>query len=701
MISGNDFHSDYERTGHYSQQKRKNVQELGNFEIELSDGKTVTGFELLANGPDNLSRREKCEKDLALYLKTYHTETFYSEFAPFHHRACDTIQASIETGGKYVYAMQRGGGKTAIAVGGAEWSTSYGISEFTILISATQELADEQIETIKSDWMNNELLLLDFPEIAVPFRHLEDEARKAKGQSFRGKKTRVRWDQSKIIYPLIDVPYSQGGEAVIVSVGIKGAIRGRRYKKANGETVRPRLAIVDDPQTAGSATSESQCRERLRILRNDVCGLGGRLRSCSVVVPGTVIADNDMVHQLLNDEDSDWYREKSRMLETFPENLKIWEDYWAIYKQCQKTKQYEPAHEFYRANRDEMDRGAKVNWVEGYDREKAISAIEMAMILFMGDADAFWAECQNEPRKNVTESDICVSDKIGEKMNGVKRGLVPHASQHLVAQIDVQGNSLWWVVAAFSEGFKGDGVDYGIFPEQPTRYATLSGLKNTLKKKCPGMGDEASLLHGLLDLFEYLATRQFAGETGEVHRLAKIGVDEGYKTSIVHTAIRTSNYANIIVPTKGMGIKAKSYPLNHESKDTKPGEIIGDYWRLVPNNHGHKSLQVDTNEWKSFFTNRLATPRGDTGAFCLPQEPVGHNECLADHLKSEKAVLMHDATHDRWKQEWEMKTIGKDNHWWDGFVGCCVLASTLGVKLGGIPQVKKKGRKVIRRAIYD
>ena len=54
----------------------------------------------------------------------------------------------------------------------------------------------------------------------------------------------------------------QGQSAAIIKVaGITGRIRGMKYKRPDGQTVRPTLVVLDDPQTDESARSPSPVRQ--------------------------------------------------------------------------------------------------------------------------------------------------------------------------------------------------------------------------------------------------------------------------------------------------------------------------------------------------------------------------------------------------------------------------------------------------------
>ena len=68
------------------------------------------------------------------------------------------------------------------------------------------------------------------------------------------------------------IPDSKASGAIIKVAGITGRIRGMKYKRADGQTVRPSLVVLDDPQTDESARSLSQCATRERILAGAVLG---------------------------------------------------------------------------------------------------------------------------------------------------------------------------------------------------------------------------------------------------------------------------------------------------------------------------------------------------------------------------------------------------------------------------------------------
>jgi len=81
---------------------------------------------------------------------------------------------------------------------------------------------------------------------------------------------RHRMTAKEIVLPTI--PGSRASGAIIKVAGLTGRIRGMKYKRADGQTVRPSLVVLDDPQTDESARSLSQCATRESTLAGAVLG---------------------------------------------------------------------------------------------------------------------------------------------------------------------------------------------------------------------------------------------------------------------------------------------------------------------------------------------------------------------------------------------------------------------------------------------
>ena len=118
---------------------------------------------------------------------------------------------------------------------------------------------------------------------------------------------------------------------VIRVAGITGRIRGMTHKRPSGETIRPSLVVIDDPQTDESARSVSQCATREATLAGAVLGLAGPGVKISGIMPCTVIREGDMADVILNNEKHpEWNGERTRMLRGMPTNRGLWDEYAKI-----------------------------------------------------------------------------------------------------------------------------------------------------------------------------------------------------------------------------------------------------------------------------------------------------------------------------------------------------------------------------------
>lgn len=103
-----------------------------------------------------------------------------------------------------------------------------------------------------------------------------------------------------------------------------------------------------------------------------------------------------------------------------------------------------------------------------------------------------------------------------------------------------------------------------------------------------------------------------------------------------------------------------------------------------------RHVQFDTNFWKSCIAARLKTAHSDPGAMYLFGKDAEPHRLLLDHLGSERPTLI--TASGRSATQWDLVTVGRDNHWWDCLVGCGVAANMLGVTPPGLPAPKPRGR---------
>ncbi|MFM7867573.1 MAG: hypothetical protein ACKPHU_25455, partial [Planctomycetaceae bacterium] len=139
-----------------------------------------------------------------------------------------------------------------------------------------------------------------------------------------------------------------------------------KFKRPDGQTVRPSLVVLDDPQTDESARSPSQCAARESILAGAVLGLAGPGRKISGIMPCTVIRPEDMADRILDREKHpQWQGQRTKMVYSFPTNEKLWAQYAQVRADSlRQEKCLSEATLFYREHQDAMDAGSVIAWPE-------------------------------------------------------------------------------------------------------------------------------------------------------------------------------------------------------------------------------------------------------------------------------------------------------------------------------------------------
>ena len=639
---------------------------------------------------EDQERKESCRNDFKLFCETYFPEVYQLKWSDDHLRAIAKIQKSVLEGGLFALAMSRGSGKSSLTETAAIWAMLYGHREFVVLVGASESAALEMLDSIKTEFEVNEHIAADFPEVSYPIAKLEGIANRCAGQLYKGERTRITWTANEIVLPTIAGAASSG---VIVRVaGITGRIRGMKYKKPDGRTIRPEFVVIDDPQTSESADSVEQTRKRVRVLAGDILGLAGPGKKIAGIMPCTVIRPGDMAEQILDKtKHPEWNGERCKMIYQFPRNDELWERYADLRAdELRECGTFERATEFYREHRAEMDEGAVVSWPDRYNYDE-ISAIQHAMNLKLTDEAAFWAEYQNEPLPEDLGTDEQLTvDGIVNKLNGHAQRTVPVSANHVTMFIDVQKTLLFYVVCAWDDDFTGYVIDYGAWPDQRRRYFTLGEANPTLQAKFPRSGLEGCLYGGLKALTEDYLSREFTRDDGAAMRIEKCLVDAnwGQSTDVVYQFCRESAFANVIIPSHGKYIGASSKPMSEYKKAV--GDRVGHNWRM-PNIRGKRAVRhvvFDTNYWKSFVASRLLESMGDRGSLSLWGRSSEAHMLFAEHLTAEYRVKTEGRG--RRVEEWKMRPEGADNHWWDGLVGCAVAASMTGCVLEGTDVVPKR-----------
>ena len=684
-------HTPEETSGARSYEERRNAERDRQAEQSLA-GRDIGPLPEVVNP----GRKAACERNFQLFCESYFPETYALAWSPDHLKVIEKIETAVLRGGLFALALPRGSGKTTITESAALWSMLYGHREFVVLIGATESAALELLDSLKTELEVNERLAEDFPEVCYPVAQLEGIANRCAGQLCKGERTRITWTSNEIVLPTVEGSRASG---IIVRVaGITGRIRGMKFKRSDGRSVRPSLVIIDDPQTSESAGSLEQTRKRVRVLAGDILGLAGPGQKISGIMPCTIIRPGDMADIILNrNTHPDWNGEKTRMVYRFPTNMKLWEDYAEIRAEALRTEgNFQKATEFYLANREAMDAGAEVSWEARFNHDE-VSALQHAMNLKFQDESAFMSEYQNDPLPDDTADDSLLSvDEICAKINGLARRRVPLKCDRLSMFVDVQKALLFYVVIAWAEDFTGAVIDYGSWPDQHRHEYSLADANPSIQTLFPKAGFEGALYAALSALTDECLGREWEREDGAVLKIERALVDAnwGQSTDVVYQFCRQSSHAGVILPSHGRYVGASSKPMTEYRK--QQGDRLGFNW-MIPNVAGKRAIRhviYDTNYWKSFIHARLAVPVGDKGALTLYGRIPGAHQLFAEHLTAEYRVKTQGRG--RTVDEWKLKPQSHDNHFLDCVAGCAVCGSMLGASLPETLPAKLDRKPMIR-----
>ncbi len=629
--------------------------------------------------------RELCRLDLRLFLKSYFPKRFQLSWSVDHLEFIAEIQAVILHGGTRARAMPRGSGKTTIVEGAAIWGQLYGHRQFLQIIAATAGAATQILGNIQAELQFNDILASDFPEAIADIRALEGVSRRAEAQTREGKPTHLVWTRNGVRLP---ATAARGG-AIIAATGITGAVRGAKFPLADGTQVRPDLCLIDDFQTRGSAKSPNQTDRRLLIIQSDVLGLAGPGNAIACLATCTIIYKGDGAAKLLDHKlHPEWQGTITQLMRSMPSKKaeKLWDEYADVYRDdladdaVSQDHKLDRANVFYLENQKAMDDGAVASW-PARKSDLEINAIQHAMnLLITRGEETFYAEYQNAPR-DPAASDMAQlePEPITRRLNHIKPGVVPTSAIELVAYIDVGEHALWWGVGAFGDGFRGDIVNYGAYPDPGRRYYTKAEMVGALKRAHPAATIQASWHAALTALCSQLLDTDWQDETGQTKRIPLALIDAGYgeSTDTVFDFCKRSAWKDRLFPSRGKGFGAKNRPMADSPKEI--GDKLGTDWRIKMNKaRKQREVLIGVNYWKSFVAARLLSPMGGPGCLSLPGERAGVHEMIANHFCSEKRVRV--TAENRTVDEWVWKP-GQDNDLFDVAVGLHVAASIRGINV--------------------
>lgn len=645
------------------------------------NAKTAAGQEIgpLA-GVASPQRRERAAADNLFFAETYFPQTFHMGWAPYQRTMMDRFQDVILSGGKECAAVRRGGAKSTCARVSAIWCAVNGHRRFPVLVGATDDKSNEHRENFFKLLASSQLLLEDYPEL-LPLILKWRQPKKAYRLDGRLLNVHAKDDRGRIVFP--DIWDAACCEVHVAPYSIEATdVSGLSYVNRHGVTVRPDVLIFDDVQTPQSASSPSQTERRENAVTKTFCGLAGLGEKIAAIMVCTVRENDDLTERFLSrKKHPDWNGKKYPSLIRLPERMDLWDQYAKILVSGATPEEGKRnATEFYRQHQEAMDEGSQVAW----DKDKLedeISALQSLMTIRAIDPAFFRCEIQQESEIPVNTSGVRLeTGNLLKRLSMLPRGTVPAPADYLTAFIDSQDEVLFWMVCGWRKDFTGWIIDYGSWPDQGRSVFYKSGLVNRITEQLPGVGWEECFVHAHNTLEELILNHQWLTEDGkprQVELLLKDWSDGGHKPRI-ESQVNASRNKSRLRPSKGFAPKPGRKPV-HLWGDTERDRHNGSEW-VERRKESPVNVQYNTNVWKSHAARRLLTTIGAPSAVLLPGQEESENRMLSEHFTAEqpKAMTYDGAT----GTVWEL-IPGRDNDFWDCFVGNNVAASMLNCGIGG------------------
>ena len=622
--------------------------------------------------PEDVDRMESCRYDLKLFLETYLTDRFDKEWSKPQLRCIDKLQYAILNGGLFALAMPRGSGKTAICIGGAIWAMLYAHKHYVVMVGATSTKAEQLLKDIKTTLRFGQLILEDFPSVAIPIRDIQGNALRAKAQTYLGEPTAMEWSTARLV--LADIPGCSSSGSMVEVFGITGDIRGAHITLPSGKIRRPDFAICDDPQTKVTARSLSQCNFREEVIRGDVLGLAGPGEKISCAVPCTIIEEGDLAARLTdNDKNPDFQGEISSAVMEWPKHLEskdkeetIWELYNAERIRGLKARDKgEAANAFYEKHRKKLEKGAEVAW-NGRQEEGDITALQSLMNkYFQLGKKAFYAEYQNCPlRREATVYDLTV-EQVAGNINGYERFTIPDDAIYTVAMVDINYIGLNYAVIAFEANFTGYIIDYGKMPEHSQEWLV------------PPKSDEVTVSRniqaGLTSLMEVFQHKRYH-RGNEREQVNVVLIDANFRTEVVMKVIRQLKQMTSLKIVADRGRQDKRYKLPARGLVHKKGAK----WHYEKGPQGFQIVH-SADYWRMHAQKALTLPAAITGSLTLwGSDPDQHMDFAAEIVSERLATHVPGTFYDVY--DW-VRNMNVPNDKLDAVVGCYPAAAYLGAEL--------------------
>jgi predicted phage terminase large subunit-like protein len=233
----------------------------------------------------------------------------------------------------------------------------FGLRRYIIIVSETLSMSRKFVEWVNDQLKFNKKLREDFGELLQPQRQLNEKDNADAFETFNG--------------------------CYVQASSIGGQLRGSRYK-----SYRPDLIILDDLESSKN-TNTMELRTKNEEWFNKVVMPMGDPRRTAIIYMGTLVHATGLLPAVL--KRADFEGKLFSAIVSEPDRQDLWERYEEIYRDQENDNRLIDAEEFYRDNKEEMDKGVRTLWNDRFPYYKLM--MEKVNI----GSRAFGSEFLNKP----------------------------------------------------------------------------------------------------------------------------------------------------------------------------------------------------------------------------------------------------------------------------------------------------------------
>ena len=653
---------------------------------------------------------------VALHQDIFPESTGIKPFGKVQQESIYFGQEIFHKGGRLIKLEPRGYAKTTRITNEALQAILAGLQDYIVIVCSNVTKAQEIVDSIRTELMNNDHLLELYPGPIASFRHLDNNPMRAKYQTYDGNSTHIKFEISTIRFPVIPGEVSSGKFIEVRPLtNLKGLNHKIKSGPQAGKVIRPTLIIFDDPQTHEEAKSASSVASIVAMIKRDALKGGSQSRRVAAIMSITPVAHGDVAYHFEKMEHS-WNIVKYKMLEKFPDAHELWmSEYAKIYTNYDRfvrgdrIRAQMEAKQFVEANYDKLHAGSQVSWDWAYgwdeDPQTEISAVQHAYNIILDDGMVdFEYECQCNTEYGLYEEGETMHaspETILSRTNTFPRKAVPQSTVHIATHIDVNMDFLTFTTVSTGDPYHPYLINYGTHPQQPGIFSKRN-VSLPLRTVYPNVPDYREVLYlAVKDLLQTLIHQPYTREDSVVMYNSIIGIDVKFEEDFILRACRDSGLNNKVLPCWGLFVGPDD-ELLHEKNYPEGARIYHNCVERPNRSRTYDYLNVDANFFKTEAHKAFNQTPGLRGSLTMfKPEWTDQHKVVADHFNVERPERAVGKKTDKTRIIWKEKMSQADNEYLDNIASCLALFVRLGIDIQPSPSSKyKKEEKQLDMAEY-